>query len=116
MQLEQLQLISMAIGVLLPILVGVVTRELTHPGVKAILLALLSAVAGFGTEFLGDPEKFIWTAALVNWLQTFIIAVATHYGLWKPTSIAKRAQAIPVSVVPKSLDSGPGDIGLRGAA
>lgn len=106
-QLDQLQIISMLIGVVLPILVGLVTTRLTHPGWKAVLLALLSAVAGFGTEYIGDPENFIWTAALLNWLQTFIIAVATHYGLWKPTQIAAKVQEAPVSLVPHAFDRRP---------
>ena len=85
-------LISMAIGTVLPIVVGLVTTKVTNAGAKAILLALLAAIAGFGTEYVGDPSHFIWTTALLNWLNTFMIAVATHYGLWKPTGVASRAQ------------------------
>lgn len=92
LQLDVNQLISMGIGVILPIIVGLVTTRVTNAGAKAVLLALLAAVAGFGTEYLGDPDRFIWTAALLNWLQTFIIAVAMHYGLWKPTGVAGKAQ------------------------
>lgn len=101
MQLDRLQIVSMLIGTVLPIIVGLVTTRVTSPAIKAILLALLSAVAGFGTEYLGDPASFIWTAALMNWLQTFIIAVAMHYGLWKPTSVAQKAQDVPFSLTGK---------------
>lgn len=92
LNLDLNMLVSMAIGTVLPIIVGLVTTRVTNAGAKAVLLALLAAVAGFGTEYVGDPAHFIWTTALLNWLNTFMIAVATHYGLWKPTGVASKAQ------------------------
>ena len=97
LQLDTNQLVSMLDGTVLPVLVGLVTKKVTKEGTKAILLALLSALAGFGAEYLGDPDKFILTAALLNWLQTFIIAVAMHFGFWKPTGVSAKAQDIPLT-------------------
>lgn len=86
------QALSMLVGILLPILVAVVTTRLTHPGAKAMLLALLSAVSGILGEYLAHPSGFDWRVAGLAWLGTFLVAVATHYGLWKPTGVASYVQ------------------------
>lgn len=88
------QLASLFIGVALPILVGLVTHNNMPAAVRPVLLALLSAVSGFATEFIGVNERgedFNLVAALTTWLTTFVVAVATHYGFWKPTGVAELA-------------------------
>ncbi len=84
------------ISVILPIIVGLVTKRSTHPGIKAGLLALLAAVTSGLTELLGALRADQgWDAGM--WLLTTIVSLATaialHYGLWKPTGTAARAQA-----------------------
>lgn len=86
--LASVQVLSLFVGTVLPILVGIVTTRATHPGTKAILLALLSAVSGLLTEYLANTSGFNWTAAALTWLATFLVAVATHFGVWKPTGVA----------------------------
>lgn len=90
------QMLSLLIGVVLPILVGIVTKVTTHPGAKAVLLALLSAVSGFLTEWAGT-DAFNWASALITWLGTFMVAVAVHFGVWKPTGITAAVQGIGVT-------------------
>lgn len=97
--LDTVQLVSMLIGVVLPVVVGLVTTRVTHPGAKAILLAALSAVSGFATEWLGDPDAFVFQNALFSWVQTFVVAVASHYGLWKPTRVSAKVQETPGLVI-----------------
>jgi hypothetical protein len=98
------QLISLVVGTLLPILVALITDRAASGAAKAITLLALSAVASFLTAWLvalngGLPFDFAQAAFGV--LTTFIVAVAVHFGLWKP--IGASGSASPVSGV--GLDS-----------
>ena len=86
-----LGLASFLVAVALPVLVGVVTKEVTNGGVKATLLALFSAVAGALQSVL-DNSGVLSTETLQLAVVTFIIAVATHFGFLKPTGIATAIQ------------------------
>lgn len=96
---QTFQLVSMIVGVMLPILVGLVTSRVTNPGVKATLLALLSAVSGLGSEWLSRGDDFDLGVAAIYWIQTFIVAVAMHFGLWKPLEVSQAAQESMVLTV-----------------
>jgi hypothetical protein len=91
-------MLALLVAVVLPILVGLVTRVTTHPGVQAVLLLALSAIAGTLTLALQAHQtndvNFSWRAAALNSLVTFVIAVASHFGLWKPTTVARKAQLV----------------------
>lgn len=89
--LNTVQVVSVLLGTLYPILVGLVTKVTTSPAVRAWLLAGLSALSGFGFEFI-NSENFVWQQALLTSVVTFVTAVATYYGLWKPTNVAAVAQ------------------------
>lgn len=92
----KIQVLSLVVGIILPILVGIVTTRATHSGVKAVLLALLAAVSGFGAELLDaltTSAHFDAGAAVLSWLGTFLVAVATHFGFWKPTGTSRYMQA-----------------------
>jgi hypothetical protein len=93
MVIDQTQIIAAMVGVVLPILVGLVTKTVTRPAVKAMLLLLLSAVTGFLTEAL-NSDVFVWQQALFAWGITFVIGVAMHFGLWNPTGVATKAQMV----------------------
>lgn len=79
------------VGVFLPILVGIVTKEVASSGLKATLLAGLSAVSGLVSSAIEVDGVFTKTA-LFSAVTTFVIAVATYYGYWKPTQVAPAVQ------------------------
>lgn len=87
------QVVSILIGTLIPILVALVTKSTAPPGVKAIVNLALSAVSGFGTEFVNDAN-FVWQQALLTTVVTFVVSVASYYGLWKPTNVAGASSPI----------------------
>lgn len=91
--MDSVQAVSLLVGVVLPVLVGVVTTRATHAGVKAVLLALLSAAAAVGTDMLATPDGFDWQASATNAVAMFVVAVATHFGLYKPTGVSQIVQA-----------------------
>jgi hypothetical protein len=92
----RVQLWSLLVGVVLPIAVALATKVTTSASTKAVALALLSAISGFLTEMLDSGDSFQWSTALITWAATFIVAVAVHFGLWKPTGVSGGAQKVGV--------------------
>lgn len=85
--------IGLLISVVLPVLVGLVTTRVTHSGVQAVLLLALTAVNGFLTEFAAPhPSGYSVGAAVILWAVSFGTGVLSHFGLWQPTTVARRAQ------------------------
>lgn len=90
-------LLTLFLGAVLPLIVGLVTKLSTNPGVRAVILLGLSALAGLGTEMLNALDNdtvYHLESGIVNWVITFALAVLTHFGLWKPTGAATAVQAI----------------------
>lgn len=90
------QIVSLVIGVFLPLVVAFVTKMTTHPSVKAILLLFFSALSSFFTEMANSWPHFDVKTALVTWGGTFIVGVGLHFGLWKPTSASAAFQKVGV--------------------
>lgn len=91
--LTTVQVVSVLLGTVYPILVALVTKKSTNSAVKAWLLAALSAVSGFGFEYI-NSTNFQYEQALLTTVVTFVTAVSTYYGLWKPTEVADAAARI----------------------
>jgi predicted RND superfamily exporter protein len=89
--------IQLLVSSVLPLLVGLVTKVVTSPGVKAILLALFTLVASILTELgqaLTSGTPYDIGQGLLLAVPAFIVAVGMHYGLWKPTGTSQRAQEL----------------------
>jgi hypothetical protein len=85
--------LGLAISVVLPVLVGLVTTRVTSARVKAVLLLFLTALNGFLVELAGPhPDGWDLGTAIVLTLVSFGTAVLSHFGLWKPTGISGKAQ------------------------
>lgn len=84
--------LGLAISVALPVLVGLVTTRVVHAGVKAVLLLALTSANGFLVELQAGGEGYDLGAAVVLTLVSFGTAVLSHFGLWKPTGVAGKAQ------------------------
>lgn len=76
---------ALLFGVLMPILVGVVTKANASAGLKASVLLFLELATGVMTEFFASPGGFDWRHALVNALAAFVTGVAAYYGFLKHT-------------------------------
>jgi len=76
---------ALLFGVLMPILVGVVTKANASAGLKATVLLFLELATGVLTEFFASPQGFDWSNALVNAFAAFITGVAAYYGFLKHT-------------------------------
>lgn len=96
--------LGLVITFVLPLLVGVVTTHVTNGNVQAVILLALSAVNGFLVEFAAPhPDGYSVGSAVVFALVGFAMAVASHFGLWKPTGIAMKVQQ-HVGVTRKTVD------------
>lgn len=92
--LDVVQILTLVVATVLPVLVGLVTTRVTHPGAKGVLLACLSALTALGTEALAAAQTgtpYDLGRGLVMALGVWVVAVATHYGLWRPTGVADTA-------------------------
>ena len=93
-------IIQLLVSAVLPLLVGLVTKEVTNGAIKAWLLATFSLVTSLLVE-VGDAlaagTTYDLGRGLILALPTFISAVAVYYGLWKPTGTAQAAQRAFVS-------------------
>lgn len=87
-------LLTGLVGLVLPLLVRLASGSMSGAG-KAVLLALLTAVSGFLNQALANPHLDLVVAALY-WLEGWIVAVGTYFGLWRPVAVtlaASRARA-----------------------
>lgn len=84
--------ISLALTLVLPLLVGLLTRPTTPGHVKGLGLLALSALKGVGEAALIGGADFnlgtVATTALVN----FLAAVALYFGLLRGSPLAVKAQ------------------------
>lgn len=90
--LDKAYWIGLVISVVLPVLVGLVTTRVTHPGTKAVLLLALSTLTGLLTEVLHPVDGFDLGTAVVLAAVSFATGVLTHFGLWKPVGVSGKAQ------------------------
>lgn len=81
--------LTFILGVGLPILTGLITKSAASPRTKAVTLLTLVVAATVVQRALdanGVVNLKTWlTTALVTW----IVAIATHFGLLKPTGVSQ---------------------------
>lgn len=101
MVLSTAQLLSMALGVIIPLFNGLVTRY-SATRVRVYLQIILSALAGFLTEWIGSlnaGEAINWTQFALGWLATLVTALSVEAKVWAPLGVSdalKRVGSGPV--------------------
>lgn len=90
--LDRAYWLGLLISVVLPVLVGLVTTRVTSAGTKAVLLLALSTANGLLVEIADPSAGFDLGTAAILALVTFGTGVLAHFGLWKPTGLAGKAQ------------------------
>lgn len=95
--LDPVLVIQLVVSIILPLLVGLVTKTKTDGGVKAALLAGFALAASLLNELgaaIAAGVTYDLGQGLLLALPTFLIAVGLHYGLWKPIGAAAKLQEI----------------------
>lgn len=87
--LDTSSLVMILVSVIAPLVVALVTKASWSPATRSVVLLAISACVGFANGFLAAPPGMTWDwkVALVNTLISFVIAVATYFGLWKSTPL-----------------------------
>lgn len=94
------QIVSLLVGVVLPLLTGLVTTVNVSASAKAIILLALSAATNVLSEFLQaitTHTAFDLGTTLLATLGTFLVGVGMHFGIWKPTGAAVALQRLGAS-------------------
>lgn len=88
-------IVQVVVTVLLPLIVGWVTRQnFQH---KALVLLALASVAGLGAELLDvltAGGTFDLGQGLIRLALSFGAAVLLHYGLYKPQGVTAKVQGL----------------------
>ncbi len=88
-------LLSVLLLIGLPLLVGLFTRPSTSARIKALALIVLAVFKGFIEAWLlaidTGLDFAVWPAVM-NSLITLIVAIALHFGVWRPTGAAAATQ------------------------
>lgn len=81
------QWLNLGVNVLLPIVVAVITTRAASGAVKALALLILSALSGFLIAWLdavNSAQAFDLSQAGFTAVTGLVIAIAAHFGVWKP--------------------------------
>lgn len=93
-------LISLAISVVIPALVGLVTSRVTSSALKGVLLVGLSLATGVLTELgtaLASGAPYDLGVGIINALLTLGVGQATYAAFWKPIGAADALQNLGTS-------------------
>jgi hypothetical protein len=85
------EVLWLAVTILMPIAVGLVTSPRTPARYQALLLTALSIVNGLLSEALAAGDGYDWRKAITQAVVAFVVAVAAHFGLWRPTGASSAA-------------------------
>jgi hypothetical protein len=81
-------LIALAIQFVIPLLVGLVTKQSWSPGLKAVLLLAFTAITQFLVAWSDSGDTFRWQTVAYSIGIGFVVSVAVHFGLWRPVGAA----------------------------
>jgi hypothetical protein len=82
------QALTICVGFVIPLLTSVVTKEKAPAWVKAVINALLGAIAGALVTAIGDNGNVVLGSWVTGIAEAFITSVASYFGLWKPSGVA----------------------------
>jgi len=85
------QTIAIVAGVIIPLITGLVTKQLASSTLKSVITLLLAAIAGwFAIAQAG--VGYGYKEVIVAIFYSFGSSVVSYYGFTKPTGIAPRVQ------------------------
>lgn len=82
------EILTLASGTVIPLLVSLVTKSRADPALKAITNAFLAALAAAVVTATTAGGTIQWQVYVQNILLAWVVSVAAYHGLWKPTGAA----------------------------
>jgi hypothetical protein len=83
-----LLILNAIVGVVIPLLVALVTKQNASSRFKSWALLVLSALGGYFTTLLASDAPVDWKSVGLATLSIFVTAVASYYGFTKPARVA----------------------------
>lgn len=77
---------ALLFGALMPVVVGIITKKVAQPAVKATTLLVLNAINGVLVDWFATPTGFDLKGAIVNALAGLVTSVGMYYGFLKQTN------------------------------
>ncbi len=84
--MTDLQMWSLIVGVLAPLVYAIVQQPKWPRPVRAIVMVLLTVLVGGGTAYFNGD--FNGRSIVSSVLLVFVSAITAYHGLWKPTGVA----------------------------
>ena len=91
------------VTVLMPLLVGLITRPSTKASVQSLLLLVASVLNGYLSEALETGARYNWTDGTLQFVVSLVMAIAIHYGVWKPLGATQKALSVGASANEKRV-------------
>ena len=93
-RVQEMSFLQLLAGVLAPILVGVITKASWPGSIKAAILLAVTAATSVVDQAIqaGGFGAMDWRTAVIGAVVTWVVAVAAHHGLLRPTGVADWAQ------------------------
>lgn len=85
-------------GTVIPLITGIVTKQVASSGVKAVCTAVLSVVGGIFTAALQNNGTIYLEPSIGAIGVCFLTAIGMYYGFLKPTGISGSVQAKTANV------------------
>jgi predicted membrane-bound spermidine synthase len=84
-------IISVLLGFVLPLVVGIITKKVESGQLKGALLLTASALTGLLNSAL-TTGGVLTKDAIIGAVTAYGVALASYYGVWKPTGAANYVQ------------------------
>lgn len=84
--------VARGLGLLVPILVGLITKKYTDKRTKAIVNVVASAVVGSAAYLVADTGGYDFAGFFNATINALIASFAAYYGVLKPTGVAGKVQ------------------------
>jgi hypothetical protein len=88
-------IVALVVSPVIPLLSSLLARAHWPGEVVGILTLVLAAANGFFSEWAQDGDAFDWRTALSTAVGSFIVAIASRYGLWKGTTTDAKLLQFP---------------------
>jgi hypothetical protein len=91
------QWLNVAVSAFLPLLVGLLTKASWNGNLKAVLLLLLAAISAGVTDLITAGSLEGWKVLLEQTAINWLVAVAMHFHVWRPTGVAAQVATVGIA-------------------
>ena len=79
-------LLTLLTAVVIPAVSALLAKGKVPANVAGLITPMLAAASGFLAEWAQQPNHYDWRQGAINAVMAYVVAVLSHYGLWKGTA------------------------------